>query len=55
MTMLISWVVVLIALVGLLMWMLSSNGKVAEVGKVAFFCGLLVTCMLLGGKTVRLM
>lgn len=52
--MLISWVVLLVALVGLLMWVLSNNPKVSEIGKVMFFCGLLVTCLVLGGKTVKI-
>lgn len=53
MGMLISWVVLIVALAGLLLWLLSSNPRVSEVGKVMFFCGLLVTCLVLGGKTVR--
>lgn len=31
------------ALVGLLVYALSANGKVAELGRIAFSCGLLVT------------
>lgn len=52
-SMLISWAVLIIAIAGLLVWVLASNAKVAEIGRLAFFCGLFVTCMLLGGKTVR--
>ena len=53
--MLVSWVVLVIAIVGLLMWVLSSNAKLSEVGRIMFFCGFLVTCMLLGGKAVRIL
>lgn len=31
----------LFALVGLLMYALSANGKLVEVGRIMFFCGLL--------------
>lgn len=32
----------LVALVGVLMYALSTNGKVAEIGRIMFFSGLLV-------------
>jgi len=44
----------LIAIIGLLMWVLATNGKVQEAGKILFFCGVLVLTMGLGQKTVRL-
>ena len=52
--MLISWVVLLIAVVGLLMYVLASNPKVSEIGRIMFSCGLLATCFLLGGKPMRI-
>jgi Na+/phosphate symporter len=53
--MLVSWVVVVIAVVGLLMYVLSANPKVSDVGRIMFACGLLVTCLVLGGKAVRIL
>lgn len=38
----------LIAIVGLLLWALSSNPKVAEAGRILFFCGAFVTTAQLG-------
>lgn len=32
----------LIALIGLVVWLIATNAKVAEVGRIMFFCGLLV-------------
>lgn len=52
--MLISWVVVLIALAGVLMMALSANPKVQQIGLVCFLCGLMVTCFLLGGRAIRI-
>lgn len=53
--MLISLATVLIALVGLLLYVLASNPKVVEIGRLAFACGLLATCMALGGRLVKLL
>jgi len=53
--MLVSWAVVLIALVGLVMYVLPGNGQRQEVGRLMFACGLLVACFMLAGKTVRLL
>lgn len=39
--MLITSLAALVAIVGLLMYVLSTNGKVAEIGRIMFFCGLL--------------
>lgn len=38
----------LIAILGLLMWALSANPKVAEAGRILFFCGAFVTTLQLG-------
>lgn len=43
-----------IAVVGLLMWVLSANPKVSEAGKILFFCGTLVLTMSLASKTFHL-
>jgi hypothetical protein len=43
-----------IAVVGLLLWALSSNGKAAEVGKWMFVVGMFWLVYSLTGKTVRL-
>lgn len=32
----------LVALIGLLMYALSANAKLVEIGRIMFFCGLLV-------------
>jgi len=53
--MLISWVVVLIAIAGVLIFALSTNAKVARIGEIMFLCGLMATCFMLVGKTVRLL
>jgi Na+/phosphate symporter len=43
--------VILIA--GLLIWALAANAKLAEAGKMMFFCGLLVLTMSLAKETIR--
>jgi len=43
-----------VAVVGLLMWLISSNPKAAEAGKIMFFCGVLVLTMSMAKETVRL-
>jgi Na+/phosphate symporter len=53
--MIISWVVLLIALAGLLIYILAANPKVVELGRITFFCGLFVCCFMLAGKTIRLL
>jgi len=39
----------LVALVGVLMYALSANPKLVEIGRLAFFAGLLAFLMLVGG------
>jgi len=54
--MLILAIPVLVAIVGMLVYALASNGKVAEMGRIAFGCGLLVTLLTLAhGSTVHLL
>lgn len=52
--MLIAIVPLLVLVTGLLLWVLSSNPKVAEAGRILFFCGAFVTTQLLAGETIRL-
>jgi Na+/phosphate symporter len=52
--MLISWAVIIVAILGLLIYILAGNPKVQELGRIAFSCGLLVACLMLAGKTVQL-
>ena len=42
------------ALVGLLIYALSTNAKVCELGRLAFACGLLVTLLVFATKLVHL-
>lgn len=47
---------ILVCVLGLLMYVLASNGKVQELGRIMFFCGLFVTLLLAphGSLSVRL-
>jgi len=42
------------AVLGLLIYALSSNGKAAEIGRIMFFCGLLAALFAMGGRAFRL-
>ncbi len=53
--MLISWVVLLIAVVGLVMFLVPGNGDRKQVGLYMFGCALMALCFALVGKTVRLL
>lgn len=44
----------LVCLIGLIVYALSNNAKVAELGRLAFSVGLLVTLLDIGGAAVRL-
>jgi Na+/phosphate symporter len=55
MGMLISWVVLLIAVAGLVIYLVATNAKAQEIGRLMFACGLLALCFALAGKTVRLL
>jgi hypothetical protein len=50
----IAYVALLIALVGVLMYALASNPKLVEIGRIMFFCGLLVVTWFLGAHQVKL-
>ena len=45
----------LVALVGVLMYALSANPKLGEIGKIMFFCGLFVTLLRIGPEMVNLL
>jgi len=45
----------LVALVGLLMWALCTNGLLKEVGKIAFACGLLAFLLTGSGPLIKLL
>jgi hypothetical protein len=44
----------LVALVGVLMYALSVNPKLQEIGRISFFCGLFVFLLRLSPETVSL-
>lgn len=44
----------LIALVGLLMFVLCTNPKLVEIGKIMFFCGLLAFLLGSAGELIKL-
>lgn len=50
----IAYVTLIIALVGLLVYVLSTNPKAARLGEIMFFCGLLAFCMRLASEMKRL-
>jgi hypothetical protein len=52
--MLIAFVPPLIALIGLLIWLLAGNPVAKEIGKILFFCGVLVSVLSTMGRTVRI-
>lgn len=52
--MVIALVPLFVAIVGLLMWCLASNGKVAEIGKILFFCGTLALMFSTAKGTLRI-
>jgi len=51
---LISSLPLLLALVGVLLYALSSNPKVTEIGRLMFACGLLVSLYAVAGHTAKL-
>lgn len=50
----IAYFPLIIALIGLLMYMFTANSKVTEVGRLMFASGLLVTLFTMASKVVRL-
>lgn len=52
--MLISYLPLLVAVVGLLMFALATNPKLVEIGRTMMWTGLLVTLFALAGRTIKL-
>ncbi len=52
--MFIALVPLFVAIVGLLLWLLASNPKVSEIGKIMFFCGLFTLLLVFGEGRVKL-
>ena len=52
--MLIAIFPLLVLIAGLLMWVLASNAKVAEAGRIMFFCGCFVLTWHFAGDTIRI-
>ncbi len=53
--MLVALLPLLVALVGLVVYALASNGKAQEIGRLMFACGLLATLLVVARTTVRLL
>ncbi len=47
----ILWLPLVCVVAGLLIYVLASNGKVSELGRIMFFCGLLVAVWEFAGRT----
>ncbi len=43
----------IVCIIGLIVYIVSSNPKISEVGRIAFFCGLLATCLAFAGSSVH--
>ncbi len=52
--MIIAFIPLLFAIVGLLMYVLATNGKVSELGRLIFFAGFLITMLSMEGHTFRI-
>jgi Na+/phosphate symporter len=50
----IAMVPLLVCIIGLIVYALSSNSKVAELGRISFAFGLLVTLLVFATKVVKL-
>jgi Na+/phosphate symporter len=53
--MLISWVAILVMVIGALVYALAANPKASEMGRIGFFVGLLWTVCLTAGHAVKLL
>lgn len=49
------YIPLLVALLGALLYGLAASGKVQELGRIMFFCGLLVFLLAIGGHAVSLL
>jgi hypothetical protein len=45
---------IIILLAGLVLWVVPANPTVKEIGRIAFFCGLLVTTLVISRQTLRI-
>lgn len=52
--MLIAIIPLVVAIIGLLAYVLASNPKISEVGRILFLVGALVTVAVLAGHTLRM-
>ncbi len=48
----IFWLPLLVAIVGLLVYILAANPKASELGRLMFFCGVLVVTLAYGGHAL---
>jgi hypothetical protein len=55
MGMLIAWLPLVVAIVGLLMYALSTNGKVAAIGLAMFTGGVTGLCVAFAGRLIRIL
>jgi Na+/phosphate symporter len=46
--MLVATIPIIVLIVGVLMYALSANPKLSEIGRIMFFCGLFVALLVLG-------
>lgn len=53
--MIITLVPLLVAIIGLLMYVLASNAKLVEIGRILLFVGLLWLVYATAGKTIKLL
>ncbi len=50
---LIAFIPIIVAIAGALLWVLASNPKLSEAGRIAFACGLLATCLAFSGEAIK--
>lgn len=49
------YIPLLVAILGVLMYALATNGKIQEIGRIMFFCGLLTFLLELGNHATALL
>lgn len=52
--MITAWIPLIVAIIGLLVYFVSTNAKVSEVGRIIFFAGVFFTVMHLAGRSVHI-
>lgn len=50
----VAYVALILALIGVAVYLLSSNAKVQEIGRIVFFCGMLAVALTLAQKMVKI-